>query len=1171
MMLVVELVAWYWQCYPTAVVEQHEARAKPLPPSTRPCLPDISSLINDWAPLSQDAVVKRVVEALKAWSFQVLVPTQLVCELAGLLGVYDCVAAVERADSFDACVLRCVYVAIVACDDVCLAKRLSHQLGLVTRAMVAWAFVPDLKTKKLTSLDFDHLLHMIGSIRMLLHTRWQALAGRRRKSWAIKRLQCVHPDLQVALFEPGPLLLVNQRACANFLAAQLRCKVGSLNEEGHLYLLCSLRQCYLGSTACSRRAWRCAMRSPMSRFYEHLHDLKLARRSASYAKFLRKTHIFKHVDLGDLCIWVVAVEQLAVVRSLEQCFLRVGHWPANSQSTKTPACKYIRRSQASRQPGRRPPPRFRLRPDRSQLEQRVSFIVIRAKNSVVKSSQICRSGLNDQQYLCQAFLMSFHGAYRHVQLHMLALTGQFGPLDLRHVRYEPLFACYLCDTKAMCSESWESIRQRWALTAACPGCEAIVSVFVLQRQPSCPTRARGLKACDRWLRRHNLPGTKKKKIRWPIAVPTSVFRSCLQDIRVSLVQSCGPLLARWIVSSVQAVPPPRKTYTCCWNHIQACRDLPDASLFNLPACSLNLSVSEGRQMQLCKKYWKTPIWEPVVGAAKRAITNLQSWLRMLGFSLGWRWHRHVRGWLGCCFANISHDLTDHWTYVERLRVPPGFVAVQEDKDKASCWLLPCSVYNKLFALMVKQDAHHWVRHTGNVVEVVEHYRQLHEDKLPSHLRGFCAHSRWKQWRLPYMYINIKSKCFESSIGRVCLKPSHACCRRIVSWATHPCKWLYKFNARALEGAVRLWGKGFETHDLFSAVRDLRVAVGKLNHSHDFVHSCYKCKSSKQPLCVWVGDAAQLFEEVCRDEVLTRLKAILAELREASNGSYGIVTKKSRRLHYWLARNNFRPSAGARLHRWDEMIAITEVALAQTCVRVGPVLFQQCRGVPIGGFLSKQCASVYLGFSEAQWVQNAKEEHTLWFPPQLTFYEAVAATRYVDDLVLVSSVLCGACLNTLPGSIYQQPVSFDAAKPAQLGVPWLDVWLRCDGLNLDVLAHGVEGPWRAAAAAGDVGPPAKFRLMPFQGVAMLDEQMLLALLNGKLNRWCSLDLSHVNLLRAVECELQIWALHGYPLGVMLKIWRRGRHYPAAVRHARIILQKAVAKHGEQACVPLSLSK
>ena len=425
-MLVLGLVAWYEQCYPAEVVEKHWTRtnAKPLPQNTRPCLPDVSSLVNDWAPLSQDDVVKRVVEALKAWSLQVFVPTQLACELTGLLGVHACMTAVERADNLDACVLRCVTVAIVACDDVRLAKRLSHQLGLVTRAMVAWAFVPDLKTKKLTSLHFDHLLHMIGSIRMFLHTRWQALAGRRRRSWAIHRLQCVHPDLQVALFDPGPLSPVNQRACANFLAVQLRCKISSMNEEGHLYLLCSLHQCYLGSTACNRRAWRCTMRSPMSRFYEHLHDLKLARRSASYAKFLRKTHIFKHVDLGDLCIWVVAVEQLAVARSLEHCFLRVGHWPANSQSTKTPACKPIRRSQASRQSGRRPPPRFRLRPDRSQLEHRVSFIVNRANNS--KSNRIRRFGLNDQQYLRQAFLMPFHGAYRHVQLHMLALTGQCG-------------------------------------------------------------------------------------------------------------------------------------------------------------------------------------------------------------------------------------------------------------------------------------------------------------------------------------------------------------------------------------------------------------------------------------------------------------------------------------------------------------------------------------------------------------------------------------------------------------------------------------------------------------------------------------------------------------------------------------------------------------------------
>lgn len=163
-----------------------------------------------------------------------------------------------------------------------------------------------------------------------------------------------------------------------------------------------------------------------------------------------------------------------------------------------------------------------------------------------------------------------------------------------------------------------------------------------------------------------------------------------------------------------------------------------------------------------------------------------------------------------------------------------------------------------------------------------------------------------------MYINIKTKCFQSGVGRVCIKPSHACCRRVVSWAAHPCRWMYKQNAQALEAVVRLWDKGFETADLFSAVKDLRGAVAQLEHEHSF--------------------------------------------------TFGVVTQKSRKLHFWFARNNFRPSQGATLHRWDDVITITDLALGQTCVQVGPCVYEQCRGVPIGGFLSKQCASIFLGVS-----------------------------------------------------------------------------------------------------------------------------------------------------------------------------------------------------------------
>lgn len=362
----------------------------------------------------------------------------------------------------------------------------------------------------------------------------------------------------------------------------------------------------------------------------------------------------------------------------------------------------------------------------------------------------------------------------------------------------------------------------------------------------------------------------------------------------------------------------------------------------------------------------------------------------------------------------------------------------------------------------------------------------------------------------------------------------------------------------------MWGKEFETHDLFSAVRDLRLAVGKLRHEHGYLSCCYMCKSPKPPLCAWVGDAAQLFEEISRDQVLYRLRLIFTELRNRSVNSFGVVTKKSRRMHYWIARNNFRATQDSCLHRWDEMLCVAELALMQSCVSVGPVLFEQQRGVPIGGFLSKQCASVVLGVSEAEWVDKNAGVGA-WYPPDMQFCEAVAAVRYVDDLAMVSSVLCRACLHQLPASMYDKPVCFDETHPTDLGTPWLDVWLQCDGLDLHVHAHGVECTWRSLAAQGIIELPVKFRLIPFQGTATLDMPLLLALLHGKLNRRRSLELPLENLHRAVECELQIWALHGYPLGVMLHIWRRGRHCPQAVKHAREVLTKAISLHGPHACV------
>ena len=91
------------------------------------------------------------------------------------------------------------------------------------------------------------------------------------------------------------------------------------------------------------------------------------------------------------------------------------------------------------------------------------------------------------------------------------------------------------------------------------------------------------------------------------------------------------------------------------------------------------------------------------------------------------------------------------------------------------------------------------------------------------------------------------------------------------------------------------------------------------------------------------------------------------------------------------------------------------------------------------------------------------------------------------------------------------------------------------------------------------------MMPFQGHDMVDVPMLTALLNGRLRRLRSLDLSVSNMKRAVDCDLQIWVLHGYPLDVIQKIWREGRHYPEAVSYARESLMRAIQGCGPSASI------
>ena len=146
----------------------------------RPCLCDDLLLDESWACLSEQEVVSRVILALRAWAAQLDTAPEDILQLESDLSCSLNPCVFDHGCEVDSCLLRFCAVATL------LAKDLSHQLSTITRSMIRWAFPEHLKTKQKTGLAFDRLLQVVGGVRMLLHTRWQALQGRSRQSWARK-------------------------------------------------------------------------------------------------------------------------------------------------------------------------------------------------------------------------------------------------------------------------------------------------------------------------------------------------------------------------------------------------------------------------------------------------------------------------------------------------------------------------------------------------------------------------------------------------------------------------------------------------------------------------------------------------------------------------------------------------------------------------------------------------------------------------------------------------------------------------------------------------------------------------------------------------------------------------------------------------------------------------
>ena len=159
----------------------------------------------------------------------------------------------------------------------------------------------------------------------------------------------------------------------------------------------------------------------------------------------------------------------------------------------------------------------------------------------------------------------------------------------------------------------------------------------------------------------------------------------------------------------------------------------------------------------------------------------------------------------------------------------GECLVQEDKDSAACWKMPCFSYQMRMCHLLALDDK-WLPTELSVQQAA--ILRANTIAATPLSKGRVLHASPDPGHLPYGYGTVKAKCFKGSFAtgwqHSCEKPGHSCFRKIVSWGRCEAsvRRIFRQVSRAATILVVKYCLGWETLSLKSSIVDLRRRIDK---------------------------------------------------------------------------------------------------------------------------------------------------------------------------------------------------------------------------------------------------------------------------------------------------------------------------------------------------------
>jgi len=638
-----------------------------------------------------------------------------------------------------------------------------------------------------------------------------------------------------------------------------------------------------------------------------------------------------------------------------------------------------------------------------------------------------------------------------------------GPINLYDQHMWPALVMWLC--MPIASPDWHAIARSW-------GCRhpALLLTTCLRLPMGRLRQQRLRQQLNRAMKAARLPALNPTIIKVPFAELIPITRTFIKETaKRSYRDDCE---RAWILRQMRVVrgKAPSHKDDCCAS--AASKTVTHEDLERLPASDTSAAILMKGAIFINKR-WDIPkrfdsaglmniVCEAVVGALHPHVRHcknaIQKAARYCEFEAAPSVRHLLRRW------SDTNDAYDEHTH--DMHVPSGYTGVGDDKGKACGWHVPNLAFTASMYTYVTNSPF-WEVTAMTWEQANKALQHILAELIPSHLHGWLSIDDTTP-RLPHMYITVKSKCFDpNGGGRTCVKESHSCCRKIISYASWPKRRNWQMIARAVETTLKHYSHGAEIWRLKDAAKTYRARLTTVEaQAHEHIRgpnacTCQRCGGSK---LVWEGlvaDAGQFFETVtpeCVEDSMTFLFS--CALKAGHPGKVTTITAPTRRAYFGGYKYN--PVKHSKTFTLADLHCCVMAAANMSFASVGSRVVR-LRGLPIGGFMSKIACSVVLGAAEQAWAQN--QAHLLregFLRTGQTWLQAVAWARYVDDAVLASPYLCRACLQDALNAF--SPVQFDATADTRR-LKWLDLVVDLDTLTFDMADKdfAMPPPWSARFA------------------------------------------------------------------------------------------------------------